>query len=157
MAANDTFSLRPSPETDALWDSLFPESKGFVWHEDISPEPSALVVYHNLHCLDSLRGMYYAALDGKLSKERSEHSQHLLESEHIRHCLDYIRQSIICSADTNLEPVDMEELKKTGDVKVTGWGFSRTCRDINNVRAWAEEHGVFKVLKPLKKNKAAGH
>ena len=51
----------------------------------------------------------------------------------MRHCIDYLRQSLMCAADTNLERVD----PKLGGA--TGWGFERRCRDIVRIRDWAEE------------------
>lgn len=134
MKYNNTFALHPSAETEAAWDSLFPKGKGFVRHEKIAPETSGLVVYHGLHCLKSLRDVYYAALDGKMSHDMAEEHSHLNGPHHVRHCFDYLRQSLMCSADTNIEPVS-KELKG-----VTGWGFTRTCRDLDSVKAWAEAH-----------------
>ncbi|PYI04755.1 hypothetical protein BO78DRAFT_347040 [Aspergillus sclerotiicarbonarius CBS 121057] len=133
MEYNSTFTLHPSPESDAAWDSLFPKGKGFVKHPTIAPETSGIVVYHGLHCLNALREVYYAAVDGQLSHMTEEHD-HQTDPHHVRHCFDYLRQSLMCSADTNLEPV-------TKDLKgVTGWGFSRTCRNLDSVKSWAEEN-----------------
>ncbi|RAK95912.1 uncharacterized protein BO80DRAFT_312700, partial [Aspergillus ibericus CBS 121593] len=132
MEYNSTFTLHPSPESNAAWESLFPTGKGFVKHSTIAPETSGLVVYHGLHCLNALREVYYAAVDGRLSHMTEEHD-HQTDPHHVRHCFDYLRQSLMCSADTNLEPV-------TKDLKgVTGWGFTRTCRDLDSVKRWAEE------------------
>ncbi len=109
----------------------------------ISPVPHGLTVYHQLHCLvrhsiptarrllanqmqDAIRHGYWAAID-KVEPD------HKAEPGHIRHCIDYLRQSIMCNADTNLEPID-------GDLGgVTGFGFSRKCRDIVRIMAWADE------------------
>ena len=54
----------------------------------------------------------------------------------MRHCFDYIRQSLICAADATLEPVD----PALGGV--TGWGNLRVCRDYDALTAWAETHRV---------------
>lgn len=53
--------------------------------------------------------------------------------DHIQHCFDYIRQALICAADTNLEPKN----QKTG--KTNGWGFERTCRNFQQVLDFAEK------------------
>ncbi|RAH69803.1 uncharacterized protein BO66DRAFT_392197 [Aspergillus aculeatinus CBS 121060] len=133
MEYNSTFSQHPSPETDAAWASLFPKGVGFVKHPTLAPELSGLVVFHALHCLNALREVYYAAVDGQLPHVADEHD-HMKDPHHVRHCFDYLRQSLMCAADTNLEPVD-KELQG-----VTGWGYSRTCRDYESVKAWAEAH-----------------
>lgn len=75
---------------------------------------------------DAIRHGYWAAVDGITPS-------HHAEPGHIRHCIDYLRQSIICHADTNLEPID----ENLGGV--TGFGFSRKCRDIVRLMKWAED------------------
>lgn len=54
------------------------------------------------------------------------------DPHHLRHCFDYLRQALMCAADTNLEPVDFE----LGGV--TGWRFDKTCRNFEEVKEWAE-------------------
>lgn len=51
---------------------------------------------------------------------------------HIRHCYDYIRQALLCAADTNLEVLDHETHL------TNGWGQPKTCRDYTQIFAWAE-------------------
>ena len=58
------------------------------------------------------------------------------DTQHMRHCFDYLRQSLMCASDTTLEPVDAT----LGGV--TGWGNERVCRDYIGVKAWAEERRV---------------
>ncbi|KAJ5751885.1 hypothetical protein N7520_008802 [Penicillium odoratum] len=130
---NSTFGMHPSPESDAAWESLFPKCNGVNQHEVYAPEASGLVVYHNLRCLNTLRGVYYASLDGIHTRDMAEEHYHLDSPLHIRHCFDYLRQSLICSADTNLEALPK-------DFMVNEWRFTRTCRDLDAVKAWAEEN-----------------
>jgi hypothetical protein len=66
---------------------------------------------------------------GPVDLEVSDH----LQPGHLRHCFDYLRQSLMCGADTNLEPVK-EDLGG-----VTGWGNPRVCRDHEQLVRWAEE------------------
>ena len=86
-----------------------------------------------------LRIGYYSALnsvsvdmDIDTDAKHSEDINHRPDPHHLRHCFDYLRQSIMCDADTNLEPVSM----KLGGV--TGWKYQRTCRDYEKVKEWAE-------------------
>ena len=82
-----------------------------------------------------LRHGYYAALEGNLLEgPHMKPNNSRPDSHHLRHCFDYLRQSLMCTADTNLEPVDFE----LGGV--TGWNFERTCRNFDAVKSWAEEH-----------------
>ncbi|KAI0907413.1 hypothetical protein F4823DRAFT_564807 [Ustulina deusta] len=120
------FGMRPGNLSQKYWDMVFPRGRGFIQHPVLSPVPHGLTVYHQLHCLDAIRHGYWAAID-KVEPD------HKAEPGHIRHCIDYLRQSIMCNADTNLEPID-------GDLGgVTGFGFSRKCRDIVRIMAWADE------------------
>lgn len=134
MVYNRTFSQPPSPESDAAWASMFPEGVGFVKHPKISPELSGVAVFHELHCVNMLRVGYYAALDGTIGKMQMIHDHNKRpDPHHLRHCFDYLRQSLVCAADSNLEPVDFE----LGGV--TGWSFQRTCRDFDRIKDWAEQ------------------
>ncbi|OJK00479.1 hypothetical protein ASPACDRAFT_78426 [Aspergillus aculeatus ATCC 16872] len=51
----------------------------------------------------------------------------------MRHCLGYLRQSLMCAADTTLEPVDA----RLGGV--IGWGNKRACCGYAALLKWAEE------------------
>lgn len=58
---------------------------------------------------------------------------------HVGHCFDYLRQSLLCSADSSLEPTDE---------RVNGnpnWGFGKQCRDYENVKRWAEKWRAFDI------------
>ena len=63
--------------------------------------------------------------------EKDGDEQHI--PRHMRHCFDYLRQSLMCAADATLEPVDAA----LGGV--TGWGAERVCRDYAALAGWAEE------------------
>ncbi|KAI8625265.1 hypothetical protein F5Y19DRAFT_450824 [Xylariaceae sp. FL1651] len=123
------FTLRPDNETNALWDSIFPRGRGFIKHPEISPETHCLAVYHQLHCLDIIRTGYWMAVDGV-------HSGHHADVSHLRHCFDYLRQTVMCSADTNLEPII------EGRQGVNGFGSDRKCRNFDRISAWADKWGV---------------
>lgn len=121
------FTLGDSNETREQWHALFPAGGGFVKHPTVSPDMASLAVYHQLHCLNHIRVSYWAAVDGTVV------SDHQREGSHVRHCIDYLRQSLLCHADANFE---MPSREAGG---VTGFGFERQCRDIAQLKAWAEE------------------
>ena len=55
---------------------------------------------------------------------------------HIRHCLDLLRQSIMCYGDTTLEVMDPR-------VKgVHGFGVEHRCRDWGQLVHWTEQWNV---------------
>ena len=50
---------------------------------------------------------------------------------HLRHCFDYLRRALMCTADTNLEYVNPET-----DATI-GWGYPRMYRDFESVKKFA--------------------
>jgi len=55
-------------------------------------------------------------------------------AHHSAHCFDYLRQSIICAGDTNLE----------GKTEAgPGWGSPHQCADYEALLAWANENGAY--------------
>ena len=60
-------------------------------------------------------------------------------TRHWDHCFDYLRQALMCTADTTLEELEMNE---RGDVigRVDGWGTEHVCRDWEAVKGWAQGH-----------------
>jgi hypothetical protein len=56
----------------------------------------------------------------------------------MKHCFDYLRQSLICASDITLEKlqVDKEGIKPAVD----GWGTTHLCRNYEEVSNWAASH-----------------
>ncbi|KAG4026281.1 hypothetical protein MFRU_042g00100 [Monilinia fructicola] len=134
---NRDFSYPPSNTTDTAWNGLFPGkgSGGFFNHPYAVGERATLSVLHQLHCLDGIRHIYYlnndAATAGTLLVEE-ELEPHMKRS-HMRHCIDFLRQSLMCCGDTSIEKVD-SELKG-----VTGWGTEHMCTNWEELQEWVEE------------------
>ncbi|KAI1419162.1 hypothetical protein F5Y12DRAFT_287732 [Xylaria sp. FL1777] len=84
-------------------------------------------VFHQLHCLSYVVDHYQRGYAGaNLTEEVAHHSAH---------CFDYLRQAIMCAADTNLE----------GDTDAgPGWGSDHQCTDYDALLAWANEHGAMR-------------
>lgn len=82
-------------------------------------------VFHQLHCLSYLV-QHFSPATGNLTQEVAHHSAH---------CFDYLRQAIMCNADTSLEGKT-----ETGP----GWGSKHTCKDYDKVLDWANSHDVYK-------------
>lgn len=51
--------------------------------------------------------------------------------KHGSHCIEYIRQQLMCRPDLTLEPIDLE----TGSPK--DWDVERVCVDWDEVSEWA--------------------
>ncbi|KAI0834756.1 hypothetical protein F5Y06DRAFT_278335 [Hypoxylon sp. FL0890] len=138
MHFNGSFPQRSNPESDTLWDSLFPEKRGFILHPQVAPNVAGIAVFHELHCLNILRVAYFASLDGIIEEmgAESQDANHRTSRHHIRHCFEYLRQSLICLADANLE--DMNYTTRG----ISGWQTERTCRDFEGLKSWAGEWGI---------------
>jgi hypothetical protein len=53
-------------------------------------------------------------------------------AHHTLHCIDWIRQALLCNADLTLD--------STEDLHLFGQGSTHQCRDFSKVKAWAEQH-----------------
>ncbi|KAK1994570.1 hypothetical protein LX36DRAFT_693070 [Colletotrichum falcatum] len=95
----------PTPYLDAAWDGL--EEFWTVLLEGDEADNvrdqtllqngywvTGLDVFHQLHCLDSLRRASYPEA---YKHGGSSHTWHL----HLDHCIDYLRQAIMCHGDTS--------------------------------------------------------
>ena len=59
-----------------------------------------------------------------------DHEEH---PQHVYHCVEYLRQTIMCHGDTALEG-SLDGLPGT-----SGWGTTHVCKDYDAVRQFAEE------------------
>lgn len=94
----------------------------------LGPENRVFVVamFHELHCLRLMRTAMetgYANLDNR-------------EPQHLRHCLNYLRKWILCSADVTLEPGDF----KLRDLHTDRLGATHTCRDWEHIYSVAQQN-----------------
>lgn len=84
-----------------------------------------MTVFHQLHCLSYLVEHFQLGYGGVALTDEVAH--------HTAHCFDYIRQGLMCAADTSLEG--------TTDAG-PGWGSTHECKDYDAVLKWANEHGA---------------
>ncbi|KAL2062558.1 hypothetical protein VTL71DRAFT_6824 [Oculimacula yallundae] len=127
---------------DQLWDGLVPIGAGYVRVpnprqfnlppsevlEDNGPGYAELYqasVVHQLHCMGVLRD-YTRAYETGLPPPRGGNM-------HVRHCIEYLRQIILCNADTTLEQTNAEGAFTAQDAV-------HQCRDWNLVKAFLEEN-----------------
>lgn len=87
-----------------------------------------------------IRRAYYANETSRSTRTRRDAFDVGVDRHpHVGHCFDYLRQSLQCASDSNLEPV-------VG--RVVGnpdWGFVRQCRDFDGLKEWAEEWAAFDI------------
>ncbi|RDX45945.1 hypothetical protein OH76DRAFT_1356928 [Lentinus brumalis] len=81
--------LRYDFNASQAWGALVP-GDGLI-HLGPNHEPFMVSMFHQLRCLDVVRD--------QLTKSRAQR-----EEQPARHCMNYIRQMILCRGDTNLDP-----------------------------------------------------
>ncbi|KAK7955325.1 hypothetical protein PG988_016019 [Apiospora saccharicola] len=106
---------------------------------DVITAPSALdgthsvyqvSLFHTLHCLEALK----FALDGTAADHGITED---LARTHAPHCIDWIRQEIMCSADITLDSI-LDEYKTP-----------HQCRDFDRIWEWTEAHGYRGSVKEI--------
>ncbi len=83
---------------------------------------------------NKLSGDLYLAKRGLLD-DRAEEVHHPVLKRHADHCFRYLRQTIVCCADTALEGQD----PRAPTVDADGTGATHLCKDFEMVKAWAED------------------
>lgn len=136
-------------ESDTLhtlhnWIELSSGSRGYVVVGDISkydlPTPYDVAIdrytdgqgfmmsaFHQLHCLSYITERFQQGYDGVKLTEKVAH--------HSAHCINYLRQGIMCSADTTLE----------GKTEAgPGEGSEHECTDWDALLEWANDNSAMK-------------
>ncbi|KAK4213822.1 hypothetical protein QBC37DRAFT_422416 [Rhypophila decipiens] len=152
---NRTFS-EGTHRTDQAWDALFPKQMGYFSHPQIAHgHRSTFSVYHYLHCLNGIRQGYWAVYDiatqeTSTSQARGTHGHGkedkgtkkildihnlpmMISPSHVRHCIDLLRQNLMCNADLTVEVKD----DKAGGVH--GFGTQHQCVDWEELGGWVGE------------------
>ncbi|KAL1599896.1 hypothetical protein SLS60_007701 [Paraconiothyrium brasiliense] len=131
----------PSPRVDRAWEDLYDFGISWITPSEASQLPNAtsrlvenpsrfvtgLDVFHQLHCLNLIRK--------RLNPEYYVNDTHV----HVEHCLDQLRQALMCSADTATIPWTWSkgQGRTIADARTT-----HTCRDYDAIREWAKERKV---------------
>ncbi|KAJ5578187.1 uncharacterized protein N7459_007151 [Penicillium hispanicum] len=147
--------LDEGPVGDEAWNSMMPLGDGYVgiphprnYNLNASmlvtrkgvPDPQGTELYgtsitHQLHCLGMLRSALVAYRKGD---EPMDH-----DAKHLTHCLNYIRQGILCAGDTTLEPAS-GKVVINGELTTTftGEGAVHQCKDWSSVKDFLTEKRV---------------
>ncbi|KAF5348665.1 hypothetical protein D9758_006800 [Tetrapyrgos nigripes] len=136
------YQVNSTPSTNAQWAALYPH-EGIVRLGSDS-KPFLPSMFHQLRCLDIIR-LAYVAQEENLTfhdesaswKARDEHYHDhsdapdvpgVVEDPLARHCLNYLREMLLCRSDLNLESV---QAMGPGDPNIHAVSFRRaqTCQD----------------------------
>ncbi|KAI0197961.1 hypothetical protein F4808DRAFT_437230 [Astrocystis sublimbata] len=130
---NQSFAEAPSAETNKLWESIFPPHGGFFHDPVIAPYGASLAVYHQLHCVDAIRQAYYVLFDAvKYGVNVTFSDLNDYETDwHTRHCIDFLRQMLMCNPDLTVEYVN----PSLGGI--TGLDGEHVCIVWEDIVAWS--------------------
>ncbi|KAH8881481.1 hypothetical protein GQ53DRAFT_788029 [Thozetella sp. PMI_491] len=120
-------------ETLNTWAGLLPASTGWGKPGEVF---SATSMTHQLHCL-FMMGRIFSAM---LMNQTETLPSHFLPNDwewHFMHCIDYMRQSVMCSADVTLEPHQPDEPQDTGPLD-GGWNGRHVCKNYGQVIDYLE-------------------
>lgn len=136
-------------DTKAFWLALVPKGLGFldIPNPQHYPDLSAPVIQqqnnnktvystsvtHQLHCLYMIMNSYNDLATGNYVPPPIQVED---PHWHIAHCFDYIRQAIMCAADTALE--GQETTFPEGIGGTDGWNVRHVCKRYGDVYAWLE-------------------
>ncbi|CAN8099824.1 unnamed protein product [Discula destructiva] len=143
----------PTPELDALWLNLSQFGLSKIGDaearrlseptmsnlDDHSEHLITLDVFHQLHCLFSIRKYFwpeYYPYDKKLNEDGTE-DKTTITWMHWDHCIDSIRQSLMCSGD--IAPV-VYHIDPRGHGLFPKLQGTHVCRKWDNIVEWAEQH-----------------
>ncbi|KAK0477367.1 hypothetical protein IW261DRAFT_1421075 [Armillaria novae-zelandiae] len=96
------------------WDRLVPPDGGIL-HLGPDQRPFSISMFHQLRCLNIIRA---GLMD----------SRGVVDAQLLRHCMNYLRQMMLCRADGQLQSVR----RSTGGGATT-WNQPRVCRDWRTV------------------------
>lgn len=132
---NRSFSYPPSEHTNRAWRDIFPLQGGFFVHDVVAPTRATFSVFHQLHCVNGLRGAYWANHRAALAGHqlRDEDLPVDIQESHVRHCIDLLRQALMCHADVTLEVVD-ESING-----VHGFRTEHECGNWEQLKQWTSE------------------
>ncbi|KAJ8132760.1 hypothetical protein O1611_g860 [Lasiodiplodia mahajangana] len=136
----------PTPEIDAAWEHLiFGEAVDLKGDEARTIEGTTfqkaggwwvlgIEVFHHLHCLNMIRKTlhldYYGINEDSMERYNT----------HIEHCIDSIRQALMCTSD--ITPFTVEWNTRYHRPRPDFITTPHTCRNFEKLRDWALEHAT---------------
>ncbi|EQL01720.1 hypothetical protein OCS_02573 [Ophiocordyceps sinensis CO18] len=114
-----------------------------------------LDVWHELHCLNDLRKVLYPEVYGGLEDSKFDNGTINRGTDMFRHwdhCIDSIRQTLMCHADVSPIPFHINVPANTGIFPRLA--TTHTCRNFTKIQQWSKEHWAGEWDFNLNKEKA---
>ncbi|KAF2164075.1 hypothetical protein M409DRAFT_25423 [Zasmidium cellare ATCC 36951] len=104
--------------------------------------PATIQAIHQLHCLNLLRKSLWFNADYYRNEAKGSWGHNQTDADvqvHVGHCLDAMRQVVMCNADTDVVPLLwFTEQGRT----ISDFARNKQCRNFESVTAWSEKHQV---------------
>ncbi|KAL3420217.1 hypothetical protein PVAG01_08716 [Phlyctema vagabunda] len=141
----------PTPETEANWEALMTTglrigltaeenaelpTKAEVSWDDPTVFPASISVFHHLHCLLRLRRIAWG-------NPRPQNESDYINVKHTDHCIEDLRNALMCHADTTLLPLVWTKFANDGmplEYEAV-FNIQHTCRNWDRIMEWAAPRG----------------
>ncbi|KAF5313158.1 hypothetical protein D9619_003703 [Psilocybe cf. subviscida] len=142
------FQQPPSDELDEMWEDLYnfgvhriPKEEAALLPNKTSAIPddpdgyyiAELEIFHQLHCLNMIRKALYPERYPDMALGGAQ------ADEHVGHCIDAIRQGLMCAADTSVIVWQWDEKQQRTTFR---GNVAHTCRNFDAIRDWAMERQI---------------
>ncbi|CEJ81373.1 hypothetical protein VHEMI01504 [[Torrubiella] hemipterigena] len=145
------FKGKPRPELDAAWAGIMNQSLILITEDEMKrinqPIENAyghdgkyfafVEVFHQLHCLNLVRKFIHRE---SYPDYTSFHDDPGMVDYHVDHCLDVLRQKIMCDSDIDLIVYNDRSRQKLAPEP--RFDIQHTCRNFEDIRQWTLAHGV---------------
>ncbi|KAJ9149473.1 hypothetical protein NKR23_g4354 [Pleurostoma richardsiae] len=115
-------------KTLALWNTLMPAGTGYGTENQTFFTTS---MTHQLHCVYMMARIYSGVVANMSAALPDDYHFHFL------HCVDYMRQAVMCSADLAMEPHEPSDSDDMGPAD-GGWNGHHVCKDYKQVIGYLE-------------------
>ncbi|KAJ8123454.1 hypothetical protein ONZ43_g603 [Nemania bipapillata] len=153
------YAFPPSPEVDRAWARITARSIIGITREDIvgiGKDPEIAVklnpewgmpegtymgsvdVFHQIHCLDTLRRGLITNYDYYFGKRWGFEPPIMFEL-HLRHCTNMILQTLMCHSDVEVVTNTWSEAQPW---PYADFGVIKQCRDFEKLLEWTENHEI---------------
>ncbi|KAJ8496165.1 hypothetical protein ONZ51_g1248 [Trametes cubensis] len=122
---------------DDEWGTIFPPNDGFVPRRACAPQPHVPPLNRAPAALPRRlprRG------GGEGAKGDHPEGRRAGFAHHVEHCLRFMRQTVLCQADTTLDDAGVEWKNGRWEYYSTGYGAVHRCRDWTALRRYLAEH-----------------
>ncbi|KAI0015591.1 hypothetical protein F4780DRAFT_784046 [Xylariomycetidae sp. FL0641] len=117
-----------SEKTLQKWQTLMPAGTGYAKAGETF---STTTMTHELHCLFMMGRIFSGVVSNVTDGLPEDWHPHFL------HCIDYLRQGVMCAADIALELHDASDADDLGPLD-GGWNGHHVCKDYSQVTGFLE-------------------